>query len=162
MGVREFAWMAGVLDTKGRISKVRAASRSAPMYRIIVETSQIEVTRRLAQYTGTRMAVAEQRKMTPMARRGCSEHCPDAHNHVTARMPTIGRWDMSGVGAVIVLDNLLPFCVGDVEEQREFMAEAMTYMPEPDPSRPGWAAVARTINRLYGLGWRIPEELVES
>ncbi len=160
VGIRELAWMAGVLDMKGRVSKIRTATRATPLYRIIVETANIDVSKRLAKYTGTRSTIAEERKMTPMARRNCSEHCPDAHNHVTTRMPTIGRWDMSGVGAIIVLANLMPYFCSDVAERQAFIDEALKSVPEPDPKRQGWAAVARTINRLYALGWRIPEELL--
>ncbi len=160
VGVRELAWMAGVLDMKGRIMRVSGQSRKNPIYRLMVETSNIQVAARLAKFTGVKYNVAEARRLDERYRRGCKDHCPDAHQHVTAVMPTIGRWDVSGVGAIIILANLMPYFVADTEKHQGFLDEALKLVPPPDPKRQGWAAVARTINRLHGLGWRIPEELL--
>jgi hypothetical protein len=150
--------MAGVLDMKGRTRKLFAPSRNTPMFTLMVETQLLSVVRRLSKLTGTRVAYSDKRSLSPAIRRGCVEHCPEPHTHINPVIPEIGRWHISGVGAVIVLDNLMDYFTDDVAaKHREFIDEAMTWI-DPTKGR-GQHAIKKTIKRLDGLGWQILPEL---
>jgi hypothetical protein len=161
IGVIELAWMAAVIELKGRFRKYDTDSRATSMYKLMVEVSQIHVAERLAKLTGTKVSYSEPRDMNAAAgRKACREHCPTPHHHVTATMPRIGRWDMSGAGVIIVMHSLEPFLdESGNDEREEFIVEALTCVPL-GKRQPGRAAIDRTILRLAGLGWAIPEELI--
>lgn len=158
VGVPQFAWMAGILDLKGRLRRVEAASRRTPLFKVMVESQHLGVVRRLADYTATRPSYAQSRPLSASIRRSCKDHCPEPHKHVQPQMPTVGRWDMTGAGAVIVLTGLLPYIAGDVAAYEEFIEEATSFIPT-DRSRPGRYAVEQAMKRLGKLGWPIPSEL---
>lgn len=160
VGMRELAWMAGVFDVKGRARRYTTEKRATPLFKIIVESSNLAIVRRFCKFTGTRIHIEEKKNFTVTQRRNCKDHCPEPHQHISNTMPTVGHWSMSGVGAIIVLHNLLPFFVDDIDDKLDFIRQATASVPPPDPTRRGWAQVARTINRLHLLGWRIPEELL--
>ncbi len=146
---------------KGRLKRYTTATRATPLFKMKLETTQLEIARRFCKWTGVRMDKEQAKEFSfTQPRRNCKDHCPEPHQHESSKMPTIGRWSQSGVGAIIVLDNLMPYFVGDVQAKREWMQQALSFVPPLDPKRRGYAAVARTINRLHLLGWRIPEELL--
>jgi hypothetical protein len=159
--MREFAWMAGVFDVKGKLRRHTTANRATPLFKMVVECSHLEIVKRFCKFTGVRIDKDEAKNFTiNPARRNCKDHCPEPHQHLTSRMPTIGRWAMTGAGAITVLHNLLPHFVDDIESRQDWMRQALEYVPPLDPKRRGYAQVARSINRLHLLGWRIPEELL--
>lgn len=161
MDASQLAWMAAVVELKGRIRRSETKARSTPLFRLVVEVRQLHVAERLARMTGTKVSYSAARPVnSTTSRRQCTEHCPEPHQHVLTVMPAIGRWDVSGVGLIIVLNGLEPYLdpVGRAGRD-EVVTEALTCVPL-SPRNPGRAMVERAIVRLAGLGWDIPEELI--
>ncbi len=156
--VPQLGWMAGVIDMKGRTRKLTTKTRTSPMFTLMVETSNLPVVRRLAKLTGTRAQYSERKKLPESMRRGCVEHCPEAHNHVHPVIPTIGRWHVSGVGAIIVLDNLLPHFIDNASQYAQFIDEALEFVT-PAGKKRGRAAIDKSIRRLAALGFEVMPEL---
>jgi hypothetical protein len=154
--IPQLAWMAGILDMKGKLRVVDVPTRCSPLYIATVESSRLTVIRRLASYTGSRPEYFKARALVTRSRRGCAEHCPEPHQHVRPVLPGGGRWHISGAGAVIVLQNLLPFFVTENEDREKFIADARNSIPA---SGRGRHAVDQSIKRLAGIGWTIPDGL---
>ncbi len=157
--VPQLAWIAGVVDMKGRTRKLMAPTRSSPMFTLMVETQHLTVVRRIARLTGTKISISERKKLPESFRRGCVTHCPEAHTHVHPVIPAIGRWHVSGVGAIIVLDNLLPYLNNKRGEHGDFIREAMQWVKPAGKGR-GRAAIDKSIARLRNLGWDVAPELL--
>ncbi len=155
--VPDMAWMAGVIDMKGRTRRVTSPSRATPLCVLQVESQHLPVLRRLAKLTGTRLEVSPAKELPVSLRRQCSEHCPDAHQHVHPVMPEIGRWHVSGAGAAIVLVNLMPYFGTDNTARVDFVSQVINQIPARGRGR---HAVNLTIARLGRLGWDVPPKLV--
>lgn len=151
----EFAWMAGIVDMKGRIHRKTHAHRRTHQVTLGVETKETAVIERLSRMTGTQPEMRSARALSDMIRRGCTEHCPEPHIHVDEHLswPKFGRWTISGAGLVVVLTNLSPF----IQVDRGYAAVIDEVVTETVVEGRGSTAILASVNRLQGLGWTIPE-----
>jgi len=153
----DLGWMAAVIDLKGILLRKRNRSRATPQLVIVVDSRNFDVIRRLAEMTGTNPEAKRiQTLNTDWSRRGCSEHCPEAHVHFTVHMPDTQRWSVTGVAAAVVLHNLRPYLVSSEKPYDEFTEEALA---NAVLSGRGSGAVKATLARLIALGWELPAEL---
>lgn len=159
--VNQLGWMAGVLDLKGRIVRKKNSQRRSPQIVLMVETKEFAVVRGLSNLTGTNPELMTERKTPDWMRRSCSEHCPEAHVHVTARgrdvpasMPPIARWTITGAGAGIVLYNVIPFLLVD----RGFQEAMVETVNNSVIGGQGSSAIIHQIIRLGNIGWELPEK----
>jgi hypothetical protein len=158
MDETKMGWMAGILDLKGHVvrknNKTRA--RGSMQIAVNVETTDAPIVTKLSQMTGTAPTTALHNHPVPeeWKRRGCAEHCPEAHVHtVVTSMPDIGRWTIAGASAGVVLWNLRPYMVS--EDEPWDWALAMTLASTRLSGQGSGAAVA-AIRRLASLGWELP------
>lgn len=155
IGVAQLAWMAGIVDLKGKITykanKTRATSKQVTLY---VESVQKPVVDKLAQYTGTSPEIkAHRTRWEGWYRKQCDEHCPDAHVHVSgADFLPAARWTLSGAAMAVVLTNLKPYIVQDkgFSEAAEYAFGNMVLYGQ------GAGMTVNALRRLYGLGWELP------
>ena len=159
----KLGWMAGVIDLKGRLVHKKNQMRATPQIVLMVETKEFGVVRELSNLTGTRPEAMDRRPVKDWMRRGCLEHCPEAHIHVydmnrdESYMPPIARWTITGGGMYVVLDSVLPYIQID-RGYPEAMDQVMVNTPLTGQ---GSAAVISSLRRLHGLGWEMPEEFKE-
>lgn len=157
IGPPQLGWMGGIIDMKGRTREQTSLMRRHPQCILVVETGQLPVVQRLARLTGTRPTITQGRPLSKSLRRGCSEHCPEPHEHFTPTLPTIGRWYISGAAAAVVLEALLeepnPYLTVDVTERIEFLGKIKETIPADGRGR---HAVNKSIERMRKLGWEIP------
>jgi len=155
----KLGWMAGVIDLKGRLIRKKNKTRATPQVVLIVETKEYMVVKELSSLTGTSPETMDRRPLREWMRKGCSEHCPEAHVHVGDSeyehlyMPPIARWTITGAGMVVVLSNLMPFLQID-RGYTEAIEEVTINTPL---SGQGSSAVLSSIRRLSLLGWNLPE-----
>src|SRR5690242_11339214 len=103
----EFGWAAGVLDFQGHVVKKNNGMRAAGSVQVTVyvETSVLPITRRLGELTGGSPEAMKNTLRSPdLLRRGCAEHCPEAHVHVAyegGQMPPQSRWTVNGASAAV-------------------------------------------------------------
>jgi hypothetical protein len=156
------AWMAGILDYRGRIvykeNKTRNWSNQVTLY---VESVQFPVIQRLAELTGGSPEVKKRSRDTSQGwfRRGCDEHCPAAHVHVLpGDFADAARWTISGSAMSVVLLAVQPFMVQDkgITEGIAYGLEHMKLMGQ------GAAATVTALRRLHGLGWPMPSIIEET
>lgn len=155
----DLGWMAAVIDTKGKLSTKNNKKRKTPQVVLRVDTTNKLIAERLCALTGN---TPEPREMTPMSpeflRRGCNEHCPEAHIHVldTERdTPISTKWSVTGTAMGIVIWNL-----------RKYMATYPDYAPymglvfrNTVTKGQGVGQVRSSVQRLKDLGWRIPARI---
>ena len=164
--VAQLGWMAGILDLKGRVlykNNQRRAPGSRQMV-LAVDSTQLSIIKALAQMTGTN---PELKKIQPGKeggwwRKGCDEHCDNAHIHVSPAgegdFPASARWTITGTGMAIVMHNVLPFLRSD-HGFPDIMAEALG---QAKVNGRGSPATMTSIRRLVDLGWELPEALKTS
>lgn len=161
----KLGWMAGVVDLKGRLIHKKNQMRATPQIVLIVETKEFGVVRELSNMTGTRPEAMDRRPVKDWMRRGCLEHCPEAHIHVhdpqyprdELYMPPIARWTITGGGMYVVLNGILPYLQID-RGYPEAMDQVMINTPLTGQ---GATAVVGSLRRLHGLGCEMPEEFKE-
>lgn len=157
--VADLAWMAGVIDLKGRIIVKKNKSRATPQVVLAVQSTEGAVVRRLGELVGTAPEMLKSKPLPDFMRRGCDEHCPERHVHVTpngtGEMPASARWTVTGVGVAVILTALAPYLrvTRDYEEAIEAITAYMVHQG------PGVGMVRKQIQRLKELGWAIPEEI---
>lgn len=157
----KLGWLAGVLATRGKTKMVEAPSRAGkPFASLYVETGELMIVKELCRLTGTQGAYRDSVLPVEWDKRGCAEHCPEPHIHVEREIRQTGRWHVSGIGAAIVIYNVLPYLL----EGQEFTERAhglMTAALDRAPKRytRGRHAIEETIRRLESLGWMIPPGL---
>lgn len=148
------AWMAGVLDLKGRLFIKKNETRRTKQTTWAVESKELTVVRRLCALTNTKPEARRSSPVSDIFRRNCSEHCPEAHVHVDLQvMPDTMRWTATGAGFVIVHHNLEPY----LQVDRGYPEAVAEILKDPAVSARGSTAVMRTVARLSGLGWTLPE-----
>ncbi len=153
----KLGWMAGVVDMQGRFTEKDNKSRKGTkQISLFVETRHIQVIKELSSLTGIS---SENKRVNPLKdwmRRGCSEHCPEAHIHVEdeREIPIMGRWTISGGGLAVVLFNLMPFLLMDKDYQDRYDQ----ILDESPLAGRGSGAVVASIRRLALLGWDLPKE----
>lgn len=159
LGVRDFAWVAGVLDMKGRMVRKNNKQRATPQLVLMVETKNFRVVNELAKLTGTNPELHEPRPLKEWMRKQCAEHCPEGHVHVSSRqdgygwaMPTVGRWTITGAGAAVVLHSVLPYMRNDfgLDWRTDMIIEQAVLTGQ------GWGATQAQLLRLRALGWPMP------
>lgn len=152
------AWVAGVLDFQGHIQRKNNHQRAADSQQITlyVDTSIDEIVMRLSEMTGANLEMKERHKVRPeWQRKGCEEHCPEAHIHVNEQfaIPPTGRWSVTGAALAIVLWNLLPYMTTKREPWEWALAQCLSQMKLTGR---GSAAVSEAAKRLHSLGWELP------
>ncbi len=154
------AWMAGVVEMRGKIRVVDNPMRKTLQIRLQVQSQQIHIVQRLCAMTGVEIDSKPVRQIDSADRRGCVEHCPEAHVHGAKTMPRMGLWAVTGTAAAIVLHNLSEHLHPDTDLSVLDRYLDAVDLPE-DWSRPGrgMKAVFDSVNRLRTLGWKIPEPL---
>ncbi len=151
------AWMAAVIEVKGKIKRTDNPMRKTVQLVLYVRTRHFQHVQRLCDLTGVKVNIIPARALDVRNRRGCVEHCPEAHHHVTDNIvPTMATWAITGAGAAIILHNLLPYFV-EVEGVEKIVDEVTEMLPK---SGRGFSAIKATVDRLAALGWTIPDGLV--
>lgn len=149
----DLAWMAGVVDLKGRLIYKNNRTRRTRQITLTVDSKEHLVVRRLCGMTGTK---PEFRKTSPLSkellRRNCTEHCPEAHTHVDNdwQYGSI-RWTITGASMVVVLDDIEKYITVD-RGYREAIDEVLA---DVSLEGRGSIAVVSSLFRLYELGWTI-------
>lgn len=156
--IPRLAWMAGVLDLKGRVTfknnKQRAdGSRQIVLY---VESREMSVINELCKLTGTSVELKEADMSKDFFRRSCVEHCPDTHTHVTHSWPRVARWTITGASMAVVLTNVLPYLHNNREPYKQLVNQALT---QAVFTGQGSAAIVKSILRLERLGWVLPKDV---
>lgn len=150
------AWMAAVIENRGKIHFTNDPNRKTNQLVLRVVSKKTAVIERLATMTGTKPNHSPARTIE-VDRRACAEHCGQAHVHTIAEIPEMGVWAISGVGAAIVLHNLHPHFMDDAGIEA-LVANLFAGLPTAGRGR---AAVDHTIVRLRRLGWKIPPAALE-
>lgn len=146
------AWMAAVIDLKGMVIRKHNKMRKTPQLVLYVGTKDARIAARLSALTGTSPEAHEQKGLEEFLRRGCVEHCKDAHVHMHKQMPLITRWSVTGVAAAMVLANLAPY-MSTYPDYAGVVAEILVNFAAKGQ---GSGATRSAILRLEQLGWRIP------
>lgn len=151
-------WMAGVVDLKGRLVYKNNRLRATPQAVLTVNSKEFLIIRTLSAMTGTNPEMMKAIPMKDFMRRGCNDHCPEPHVHVSemgaTEMPPMARWTITGAGMVVVLNELIPF----LQVDRGWQAAMEDTMEVTVLDGRGSAAVMTQLFRLRSLGWDIPEE----
>jgi hypothetical protein len=153
----DLAWMAGILDLKGRTSYKNNKQRSTRQVVMLVDSQELAVVRRMAQLTGTAPEAKAAKEIKDWWRTGCREHCPEAHVHIDLRypsgtLPAIGRWSITGAGMVVVYRNLRPHITIDRYEEAVNEADMFVALDSN-----GSGMVLASLRRLRNLGWNLPD-----
>lgn len=156
----KLGWVAGVFDYKAtpirKGGKNRAGGRQ--QLSLLVESKNLAVTNELCALTGTEPDNSEQRPRKDWMRRGCVTHCPAPDVEYPGErdtLPAMGKWTVSGAAAIVVLRAVQPFMVTDrgiTDMITQCEAQLVT-------SGRGVGNVRKSIERLKGLGWPMPEGL---
>lgn len=161
MMTSDLAWMAGILDLRGRVLNKNNALRRSRQLVLCVDTGVPQVIRKLSQMTGTMPEVRDVKLFTEFNRRGCAEHCPEPHVHVLGgegMMHPVGRWTVTGAAMDVVLTNLVPYLMVD-RGYPEVIHQIRATVPLTGQ---GSAAVLASVRRLFALGWNLPEIYAEA
>ena len=156
--VSQLGWMAGILDLKGKILRKNNKLRRTQQIVLCVDSSQITVIRELSRMTGTNPELKNNSNPRPSGwyRRGCLEHCEDAHIHVDSDWTqATARWTVTGASMAVVLSNVLPYIRNDAgftEAHDEALSNAAL-------DGRGATATMAAIRRLHELGWDVPAAL---
>lgn len=155
----ELAWLAGIVDFKGNVIRKNNKKRATPQIVMYVESADLEIVDKVAELLGLTAVHrnAEERNLDGWTRRGCTEHCPEAHFHIDPRkFPVIARATVTGAALAVVLWNLLPYLMSTRIDYATLLHELLLYVPAEGQGR---KAVDDAINRLESLGWTIPNYL---
>jgi len=153
---QQLAWMAGIVDLKGRVYVKKNRSRKTGQYVMVVDSKNLVVVRKLCELTGTSSEGKETRPVSEILRHPCLEHCPQAHSHVYRdglMMPFISRWTVTGASLIVVLHNLMPYLVVDQDSYQDLVLELQ---PQLTLTGQGSNAVLTGCLRLQRLGWQLP------
>lgn len=159
----KLGWVAGVIDLKGRLIFKHNQQRATPQVVLMVESKEMPVIRELNNLTGTRSEARDRRPLKNFMRKGCTEHCPEAHIHIHEELeglylPAIARWTVTGAGMYVVLDNVLPY----IQIDRGYTEAMAQVMENTALDGQGSGAVVSSLRRLHGLGWELPREFKEA
>lgn len=152
----DLAWMAAIIEIRGRIRRYETAARATPQLSLRVHSRQLNLMDRLGELTGVQVRNNEAVQIAePGQRRGCLEHCPQPHVHTAVEIPSIGVWAVVGIAAAVVLHNLMPYLTEDSTKIQAFVDEAIENLPRGR----GRHAAEQSVRRLIKLGWEIPAEV---
>lgn len=150
--------MAGIVDMKGKVVAKQNRLRRTPQMVLYVQSKQFPVIQRLAVMTGTNPEhKAMENEEGGWFRRGCTEHCPEAHTHVDrSQFPDTMRWTVTGTPMGIVLHNLAPF----LTQSERFTVARETCFRDMVLRGRGAKATVDALKRLEALGWEFPDNVV--
>lgn len=153
----DLAWMAGVIDLKGRLTFKNNRTRATRQITLNVDSKEHLVVRRLCAMTGTKPEYRNTSPVSEYLRRSCLEHCPEPHVHNDGGFSHGSiRWTTTGTSMVTVLQNLEPYITVDrgyAEAMDEVMRGATL------ESRGAQAVISRLFH-LYDLGWQLHEPML--
>ena len=154
-------WVAGILDFQGHVIRRNNSQRAAGSHQvtIYVDTSIPGIPERLCELTGTAPEEKKQHNdlKTEWLRRGCDEHCPEAHVHVReVNMPMTTKWSITGAAAAIILWNVRKYMTTEHEPWDWAMAQCFSQLRLTGQ---GSAAIIAAATRLSRLGWELPPVL---
>lgn len=150
----DLAWMAGILDFKGRVLYKNNAQRRTRQLVLAVDSTEFTIIRRLSAMTGTspEQKASKGGSDAIWMRRNCIEHCPEQHVHVgDVAMPPTARWSITGAGFVVVYNNVRRYLTID-----RFASDAQEAHRNVALDSHGSGAVVRSLRRLKALGWTLP------
>ena len=152
----DLGWMAAVIDMKGHVITKNNKTRNTPQVVLSVDTKDERIAKRLSAFTGTKPEAHGLSSMSETLRRGCTEHCPEAHIHMSDRdLPDSTKWTVTGLSMGIVLWNLRKY-MSTYPEYAKFMG--MAFDNSVLEGR-GSGQVRASVKRLRDLGWRIPRKI---
>lgn len=137
LGTADLAYVAGIVDTMAVLRVRKYAEADLPM--VAVHCPNLPLLGYLARLTGTKVTKTSR----GYDRAGCSEHCPDKHQHITS---TSGRWSVSGAKATVLLAAVRPFL-----RLQGYAADQVLEAAAKAPSKPA------TWQRMVELGWPLPD-----
>lgn len=153
---QKLGWMAGIVDLKGRIIYKNNRMRRSRQTILMVETKIFSIIQALSALTWTSPDVKQARPLSEFIRRGCVEHCPEAHVHVDKEgltMPQVARWTVTGAALVVVLHNLGPYLTVD----RGYSMVVAEILANQQLTGSGANAMLVAVRRLQRAGWKVPE-----
>lgn len=158
---QKFAYMAAIIEAKGRIKMLEVEGRASPQLTLRYQSQQIHVVKAMCANTGSEPNIVLAKSFDDRKRAGCTQHCPEQHIHFEQNMPQTATWQIVGVGAAIVLHNLMPYMAAPEDDPstakyRRFIDVIFTWQPATNR---GAYTVKTTVERLAKLGWKIPSEL---
>jgi hypothetical protein len=154
----KLAWMAAILDMQGRTHRKENQTRATPQLVLRVDSAHLGVISELCRLTGISREPRPPAPGKEWDRRGCTEHCAEAHIHVEIdSQPAIGRWTLTGGALAVVLFSVIPYMVTD-RGFTDLMNEAMANLVTTGK---GAHAVKRSVMRLAELGWEIPPDIAK-
>jgi len=156
----KLGWMAGVVDLKGRLIYKKNRQRATPQVVLMVESKEYSIVRALGALTGTKAEFKKAQPLKEFMRRGCSDHCPEAHVHVSddREMPQVARWTITGAGMVVVLTNLMPYLTID----RGYTEAIDQVKANTALEGQGSGMVYMSLQRLASLDWELPTEYAKA
>jgi hypothetical protein len=152
----KLAWMAAILDMQGRIHRKTNQMRATPQLVLRVDSARLSVIGELCRLTGQQVEPRAAMPGREWERRGCAEHCAEAHIHCEIEtQPPVARWTITGAALAVVLSSVIPYMVTDrgLEDMRNEAMENLVTTGQ------GAHAVKRSVMRLAARGWEIPEEM---
>jgi len=155
------AWMAAVIDLKALLLRKNNKTRATPQMVLVVDSKNFAVIDRLCEMSGTSPEAKRiQEVKEEWMRRGCVEHCPDAHihHHDGWQMPETRRWSSTGAAAATILHNLRPYLVDPDKPYDEFITKAIA---NATLTGQGSGATKSALARLVTLGWALPPALAK-
>lgn len=145
------AWMAGVLDLKGKFLRLGATrKRAGVQHSIRVRSTDAWLVAELADLTGT-MPQQTHGFGQEFTRHPCRAHCPESHVHVwTDRAMDFA---VSGVAAAVVANGVAPYMrfQHDNAHALEQSVKAIAVL-----TGRGSGATAKALARLERAGWELP------
>lgn len=155
ISIASLAWMAGILDLKGRVLRRKSGARVNDQISLIVETKEFAIVRQLGVLVGTAPEFRNAKPLSEALRRQCVEHCPEAHVHVNddRQFPPISRWTLSGPAVLVVLEALRPYL--QINRDYDNLIDEIRAVT-PLNGRGSNAAMV-SLARMRALGWPIPE-----
>lgn len=134
--IEQVAWCGGVIDAIGLI-RLRETDVGSQLASVSVSTALVPIAQRLAELTGTKVTTVKRN----YNRLGCSQHCTEAHLHVTS---ITARWSLTGARALTFLTAVRPYLGVKADAADEVISAA-----KGAPSKP------RTAQKMAELGWPI-------
>lgn len=134
----DLAHLAGVLDAFGVI-RVRTYAGDGKLPYVALHGPNTALLRYVGGLTGAKVVVTRR----GYYRAGCSEHCPEQHQHITSES---GRWSVSGSKATVVLAAVRPYLRVRGYDADEALEVGLRAGRKP-----------ATLTRMVALGWPVPD-----
>lgn len=153
MAIKEtdLAWLAGVIDSSSSTyTHKNGNGRVSYRLAISMKNDKKSLMDRISSLTGAEPVRRDQ--LTPphteeRMRRGCVDHCPEAHIHVAYQPRNSGRITLSAVRCYVVLWNVYAF-----------LSEGSKYDHIlDDPYWAGRGPGKKVCKSMMELGWEMPE-----